>query len=76
MTQKAKELEATLAELPTADRAALAHFLIHSLEPTQEQDWDTAWEAELQRRADEIETGAAVGEPASNVFRELRAKYS
>ena len=31
---------------------------------------------ELQRRAQEIESGQATGEPAENVLRELRAKYS
>jgi putative addiction module component (TIGR02574 family) len=76
MTAKAEQLKMTLAKLPAEDRAALAHFLIRSLDPEEEKEIETAWDVELQRRAEEIRSGKAVAEPAESVFRELRAKYS
>jgi hypothetical protein len=42
----------------------------------RDEDSNAAWETELARRADEIRTGQAVGEPAEKVFAELRSKYS
>ena len=41
-----------------------------------ERDDEAAWDVELARRADEIKSGKAEGEPAAIVFAELREKYS
>ena len=76
MTTKAEELKSELAALPVEDRAALAHFLIDSLDPDEDAAVEAAWDEELKRRAAEIRSGELVGEPAEQVFRELRAKYS
>lgn len=65
-----------LAGLDDADRAALAHFLIRSLDEGSDLDAEAAWDAELARRAEEIRSGRARGEPAEKVFSELRAKHS
>jgi putative addiction module component (TIGR02574 family) len=58
------------------DRAELAYFLIHSLDEDVDDDAEIAWDAELERRMQEITNGTASGEPSSNVFAELREKYS
>lgn len=39
-------------------------------------DAEAAWDAELERRMEEIGSGKALGEPADKVFTELREKYS
>ena len=76
MTIKAQALQAELAELTAHDRAELARFLIQSLDETEEEGVQAAWDTELQRRAAEIEAGGVAGEPAEMAVRELRAKYS
>jgi putative addiction module component (TIGR02574 family) len=76
MTQAAEQLKSQLATLSSEDRAALARFLIDSLDEADSAAVDRAWEAELSRRAAEICAGTAQGEPADKVLTELREKYS
>lgn len=76
MSETAEQLKATLAQLSINDRAALAHFLIQSLDEEENSDAEAAWDAELERRFAEIESGQAVGEPVEQVMARLREKYS
>ncbi len=76
MTESAERLKPTLAELSAQDRAALAHYLIQSLEDESDADVEAAWDAELARRLEEIKSGRARGESADKVFARLREKYS
>ena len=76
MTLTAGKLRAELTTLSAIERAELAHFLILSLDDGSDPDADRAWDDELKRRAEEIGSGNAIGEPADKVFSELRAKYS
>jgi putative addiction module component (TIGR02574 family) len=76
MTEAADKMRPELARLPARDRAALARFLIHSLDDEEDADAEAAWDVELARRLEEIHSGAAVGEPADRVFAELREKHS
>jgi putative addiction module component (TIGR02574 family) len=76
MSEIAEKLKATLSQLPIEDRAALAHFLIQSLDEEEDSEAEAAWDAELERRFAEIESGQAVGEPVEQVMARLRAKYS
>ena len=69
MTIKAQALQAELAELTAHDRAELARFLIQSLDKTEEEGVQAAWDAELQRRAAEIEAGRIAGEPTTEILR-------
>ena len=73
MTITAEMLQSQLATLSEADRAALAHFLIQSLHPEPDQGAEQAWDAELNRRGEQIRSGRAKGELAEKVFSELRA---
>jgi putative addiction module component (TIGR02574 family) len=68
----AKEiLEATL-KLDAKERARIAHEIIVSLdEEPVEEGVEQAWEQELARRADEIDSGAVKLEPWSKVRQEL-----
>ena len=74
MTQTAEKLREEVLRLPTEDRAEIAYCLIRSLDE-DESGIQTAWEAELERRWREMESGEVVGEPAESVFAELRKKY-
>jgi putative addiction module component (TIGR02574 family) len=65
-----------LANLTETERADLARFLIQSLDAGSDNDAETAWDAELERRTSEIKSGRESGESADKVFSELRAKHS
>jgi putative addiction module component (TIGR02574 family) len=70
------ERKAKLAGLTEPEQAELAQFRLDSLDPPVDSDAEAAWDAELARRADEIQHGIAVGKLADQVFAELREKYS
>ena len=74
MTQTAEKLREEVLRLPSEDRAEIAHCLIRSLDQ-DESEVQGAWEAELEQRWLEMESGEVVGEPAESVFAELRKKY-
>ena len=66
---KASDLFASqLAQLPTNERAELAHLLMQSLDDSQDADAEAAWEQEITRRVAEIESGRATGRPAEKVM--------
>ncbi len=75
MTEIAERLRKELLQLPSEDRAELAYCLIRSLDDRDDPGTQVAWEAELERRWQEMESGTVVGEPAENVFAGLRKKY-
>jgi putative addiction module component (TIGR02574 family) len=76
MTDIALRLKDELIRLSEDDREELARFLWDSLEEGKEEGYDEAWEAELNRRSAEIESGKAIGRPTSEMFDELRKRYS
>ena len=57
MSVVVERLKSELTKLPPADRADLAFFLIDSLDETEEPDAESAWEAEIVRRVNEIHGG-------------------
>ena len=64
--------------LSLADRSALTRILIESLdgEPAEDlADVEQAWQAEVEKRVDEIKSGRVKTIPAEEVFAKLRAKY-
>jgi putative addiction module component (TIGR02574 family) len=75
MTDIAMRLKDEILQLSEADRAELAHLILNSLHESDEE-YDAAWEAELDRRFAEIESGKVVGIPADVVFAEFRRKNS
>ena len=72
---EAEKLKIELSQLSMQERAELAYFLIHSLDEDVDDNVESAWDAELTRRMQEINSGAS-GEPLNQVFTELREKYS
>ena len=76
MSEAVERLKPHLARLSAQDRAALASFLIHSLDEGEDADAEAAWDVELARRVEAIKSGKAIGIPANKVFADLREKYS
>ena len=57
MATAMEELKAELAGLTERERAELAHFLLNSLDGAcEDADVEADWDAELPRRAEEIQT--------------------
>lgn len=78
MTDTANRMKDELLKLGSQDRAALAHFLIETLdvEDEDEEDVEDSWHEEIVRRSAQIDAGTAVGDPADQVFKALREKFS
>ena len=57
MTEIAEKLREELLQLPSQDRAELAYCLIRSLDDKDDPGIQAAWEAELERRWQEMESG-------------------
>lgn len=75
MTEHAEKVKQEVLQLPEADRAELARFLIESLDDPEDADVEAAWDAELQRRVERIEQGKSRLRPAHEVLAEIRDKY-
>ncbi len=76
MTDTAIRMKDELLKLGSQDRAALAHFLIDTLDDEDEDGVDEAWHDELVQRNSHIEAGTANGITAQQVFQSLREKFS
>jgi putative addiction module component (TIGR02574 family) len=64
--------------LPASDRVALTRILIHALDADVVEhpaDVEAAWQAEVEKRLDEVLSGRVKTIPAAEVFAELRGKY-
>ncbi len=66
-------LESALA-LPESERADLAASLIRSLDSDVDEDANTAWAAEIQRRLRSIDNGEVTLIPWDDVISELRER--
>lgn len=75
MTELAERLKVELLQLADEDRAELAYHLLRSLDEQGEDDVRAAWEAELEQRWQEMESGAVRGIAAEEVLAEMRKKY-
>jgi putative addiction module component (TIGR02574 family) len=63
-------------ELPAADRAALAHDLLASLDGPPDADAAEVWEAEIAKRLDELESGQVQTVDADEVLRRIDKRLS
>lgn len=76
MSETAQKLKLELSQLSAKERAEIAYFLIHSLDEGIDDNLEPAWDIELTQRLEDINRTTATGEPSSQVFSELREKYS
>jgi putative addiction module component (TIGR02574 family) len=75
MTESVSQILSQVEQLSGEERAEVAYAVISSLGPLEEQQ-GAAWEAELERRVHEIQSGAASGRPAEEVFARLATRRS
>ncbi len=66
-------IEYEALKLPMAERAALAHKLLESLDELSEAETGELWLDESERRAAQIDSGAVQPVPADEVSRKARA---
>ncbi|MHC5610068.1 MAG: addiction module protein [Nostoc sp.] len=76
MTETVEKLRLELSQLSIQERAELAYFLIHSLDQDVNDNAEFAWNVELTKRMEEINSGTVYGELSDKVFTELAEKYS
>ena len=76
MSETAEKLKLELSQLSIKERAEIAYFLIHSLDEGVDDNLEMVWEQELTQRLQDINGNTAIGEPSSQVFSDLREKYS
>lgn len=72
MTQDAVRLLEGALQLPDRDRAELAASLIDSLDEQVDEDVETAWKEEIERRVKELDDGTVQPIPWSEVRKRLR----
>ena len=70
------EIEAEIKKLPVQDRAALAKWIVESLDELSEMEIETLWAEEGERRLDQLEKGDVPGIPAEEILRKARAAIS
>ena len=70
MSMQFEILEAEVLKLVSADRALLAEHLIASLD--EDNEIESAWADEVQRRVDEVESGAIIGMSFEEVIAQAR----
>jgi putative addiction module component (TIGR02574 family) len=70
MTNTTQRLLDEALDLPDSERAELAARLIESLDAAEQDDVDTAWAAEIERRCAALDSGEAV----ASDWTEVRAR--
>jgi len=75
MPTEPTDVLSTALALPVRDRARLAHELLLSLDAGSDADADVAWVAELEQRAREVRTGAAITEDWATVSSRLVERW-
>jgi hypothetical protein len=68
-----KKIEADIKKLDSKDRAALAKWIIDSLDDLSEAEVAALWTEEAERRLDEMELGRVKEIPAKEALRRARA---
>jgi putative addiction module component (TIGR02574 family) len=63
MNTTAKQLYENALQLPDSERSELAAWLIESLDPEVDHDVEEAWNVEIARRIDELDSGAVRAVP-------------
>lgn len=74
MTSNSKSVLDAALSLPPDDRAELAEQLMLSLDEKYQAELEAAWNAEIQRRLDDIDQGKVQLIPGDEAMRMLRAR--
>jgi putative addiction module component (TIGR02574 family) len=68
-----KKIETEIRKLNLRERAALAKWIVESLDELSETEVEALWAEEAERRLDELEQGLVAEIPAEEVLRRSRA---
>ena len=71
-----EKIRSEALNLSEPERADLAHSLVTSLDGPADQDAGQAWDAEIQRRLAEIESGTALLVEREEFRRRMRERIS
>ncbi len=71
-----EQLEAEIRGLNLKERAALAKWIIQSLDELSESEFEALWVEEAERRLDDLEQGLATEIPAEEMLPRARAAIS
>ena len=71
-----KEIEHEIKKLDLKDRAALAKWIVESLDELSEAEVEALWAEEAERRLDEMERGQVTEISAKEALRRARAVIS
>lgn len=74
MSPLVEGLKTQLGQLPSDDRAELAHFLLSTL-GAEDHDAESVWDRLASQRVAKIRAGEAKGRDASGFLGELRERY-
>lgn len=69
-------LEHEVLQLPEDQRISLLNRVLSSAEPSRNSEIDEAWNAEILRRIDLVDTKQTNRTPASEVFSKLEQRFS
>lgn len=67
MSASVEQLKPVLSALPVPDRAELAQYLLHTLEPPEEGA-AAEWRAVAEQRMADVNDGTVTGVPADQVW--------
>jgi putative addiction module component (TIGR02574 family) len=70
------KLRSEALRLPEDERAELAHSLVLSLDGPADENAESAWDAEIERRLAEIDAGTAELVDREELRRRMRARMS
>ena len=76
MSKAAEKLLNEALTLPTDERAELAAELIASLDGPRDADLESAWAAEIERRAAKVLSGESKGIPWADVRRRIERELA
>ena len=76
MTQQASELLQKALSLSEEERAELAGSLIESLDPAVDEAAEAAWNQEIARRIDDLDSGGAKTVPWETVRSRISSKLT
>jgi putative addiction module component (TIGR02574 family) len=72
MTKLAEQILEQAKTLSDAERAEVAEQLLEAVAPSTDPAYQVAWEAEIQRRIDDFESGKTQGVPWEQVRERMR----
>ncbi len=78
MTKALAEMARASAELSAKEKYALANILLNSVEASPESaaEVEAAWEAEIQKRINEFQSGKVQGVPLADTKRKIEKRLA